>query len=58
MDGVPRHMAYYTGTTGRNRRSKLMERLKRVVPDDLQRSQVKAILEEYAILYHLKFIKE
>ena len=58
MDGVPKHMAYYKGTTGRNRRSKLMERLKRVVPDDLQRSQVKAILEECEILYLLKYNKE
>lgn len=58
MDGVPRHMAYYTGSTGKNRRSKLKERLKRVVPDKSQREAVLAIMEEYAILYHLKFTKE
>lgn len=58
MDGVPRHMAYYTGSTGKNRRSKLKERLKRVIPDKTQREAVLAIMEEYAILYHLKFTKE
>lgn len=58
MDGVPRHMAYYTGSTGKNRRSKLKERLKRVIPDKSQREAVLAIMEEYAILYHLKFTKE
>lgn len=58
MDGVPRHMAYYTGSTGKNRRSKLKERLKRVIPDKSQRESVLAIMEEYAILYHLKFTKE
>lgn len=58
MDGVPRHMAYYTGSTGKNRRSKLKERLKRVIPDKYQREAVLSIMEEYAILYHLKFTKE
>lgn len=58
MDGVPRHMRYYVGNTGKNRRSKLKERLKREVPDDNQRAAVLAIMEEYAILYHLKFTKE
>ncbi|QUR34650.1 hypothetical protein [Escherichia phage P762] len=58
MDGVPRHMRYYVGNTGKNRRSKLKERLKREVPDANQRAAVLAIMEEYAILYHLKFTKE
>ena len=58
MNGVPRYMAYYVGATGRNRRSKLMDRLKRVVPDDFQRSQVMAILKECEILYLLKHTKE
>lgn len=58
MDGVPRHMTYYKGTTGKNRRSKLLSRLKREVPDPIQRAAVTAILKEYAILYHIQFTKE
>ena len=58
MNGVPKHMTYYVGSTGRNRKAKLMSRLKRVVPDAFQRSQVKAIIEECEILYLLKYTKE
>lgn len=58
MNGVPRHMAYYTGVTLKNRMKKLKERLKREVPDVNQRAAVKAILEEYSILYLMKFSKE
>lgn len=58
MDGVPKHMAYYKGSTGKNRRSKLMERLKREVPDKQQREAVMSILKEYAILYHIQYTKE
>lgn len=58
MNGVPRHMRYYVGNTGKNRRSKLKARLKRVVPDACQRAAVLAIMDEYAVLYHLKLTKE
>ncbi len=58
MNGVPRYMAYYSGVTLKNRMKKLKDRLKREVPDNNQRAAVKAILEEYSILYLMKFTKE
>lgn len=51
MNGVPRHLAHYKGTTGKNRRKALKERLRREVPNPQQYAAVKAILEEYVVLY-------
>lgn len=51
MNGVPNHLAYYKGVTGKNRRKKLKEWLREAIPDKQQYAAVKAIMDEYAVLY-------
>lgn len=54
MNGVPKNMAHYTGTTGKNRRKKLKDRLRHLLPGTETHARVVLILEEYAVLYHLQ----